>query len=191
MYWQVYLHRTVLSAEHMLMHLLRRATTLTRAGEQVFATPALSGFLSGNRDHAQWFADPEVLEAFCSLDDSDILASMKVWKEHNDPVLALLARRLLSRELFRIELRPEPFDPEEAAYWRASARSALGLSEDESRYVVFGGVVDNTTYVPGGIHILFKDGRLLDYADATDAFDREAIRRPVVRHFLCYPKELR
>lgn len=191
MYWQVYLHRTVLSAEHMLMHLLRRATTLTRAGEQVFATPALSGFLSGNRDHAQWFADPEVLEAFCSLDDSDILASMKVWKEHHDPVLALLARRLLSRELFRIELRPEPFDPEEAAYWRASARSALGLSEDESRYVVFGGVVDNTTYVPGGIHILFKDGRLLDYADATDAFDREAIRRPVVRHFLCYPKELR
>jgi len=190
MYWQVYLHRTVLSAEHMLMHLLRRAAALTRAEVPVFATPALAGFLAGDRDRAQFFADPEVLEAFCSLDDSDILAAMKVWKLHSDPVLSLLAARLLSRALFRIELRPEPFETKEVEHWIGEVQRAYGWSREDAQYVVFGGTVENTSYVPGGIPILFKDGSLRDYSEASDAFDREAVSRPVVRHFLCRPKEL-
>ena len=191
MYWQVYLHRTVLSAEHMLMHLLRRAAELTRAGTPVFATPALAGFLSGELDRAQFFADPEVLDAFCSLDDSDILAAMKVWKHHADPVLSLLAARLLSRALFRIELRPEPFSAAEVDHWIEKVVQAYGWTTEQAQFAVFGGTVENTAYVPGGIPILFKDGSLRDYADASDAFDRETVSRPVIRHFLCRPKELR
>jgi len=156
----------------------------------VFATPALGGFLAGDRDRAQFFADPEVLEAFCSLDDSDILAAMKVWKHHADPVLSLLATRLLSRALFRIELRPEPFEEAEVEQWIVTVQSAYGWSRDAASCVVFGGTVENTSYVPGGISILFKDGTLRDYAEASDAYDREAVGRPVVRHFLCRPKEL-
>ncbi|HAI00813.1 MAG TPA: phosphohydrolase, partial [Flavobacteriales bacterium] len=109
MYWQVYLHRTVLSAEHMLMLVLRRAKHLARQGVDVFASPALSLFLHDDLDRAKFLADPVVLERFCELDDSDIFVAMKAWRHHDDKVLSMLSTRLLDRGLFRIELRPEPF----------------------------------------------------------------------------------
>ena len=115
MYWQVYLHRTVLSAEHMLMLVLRRAKHLARQGADVFASPALSLFLHDDLDRAKFLADPAVLERFCELDDSDILVAMKAWRHHNDKVLSMLSTRLLDRGLFRICLlytSPSPRDPE-------------------------------------------------------------------------------
>ena len=101
MYWQ---GRTVLSAEHMLMLVLNRAKHLVREGATVFASPALSLFLHDDLDRAT-LADPEVLERFCELDDSDIFVAMKSWRHHEDRVLALLSQRLFDRGLFRIELR--------------------------------------------------------------------------------------
>ena len=97
MYWQVYLHRTVLSAEHMLTLVLRRAKHLVRQGHKVFASPALSLFLHDDLDRAQFLADPMVLERFCELDDSDVFVAMKAWRHHDDRVLALLSQRLLDR----------------------------------------------------------------------------------------------
>ena len=190
MYWQVYLHRTVLSAEHMLMLVLRRAKHLVRQGASVFASPALSLFLHDDLDRAKFLADPEVLERFCELDDSDIFVAMKSWRHHDDPVLAMLSQRLLDRGLFRIELRPEPFTEEDVQERVAATAQALGLSPEEASFLVINARIDNKAYVPKGILVLYKDGTTRDFADANDHLNLQMLSRPVEKSFLCYPKEL-
>jgi HD superfamily phosphohydrolase len=190
MYWQVYLHRTVLSAEHMLMLVLRRAKHLVRQGASVFASPALSLFLHDDLDRAKFLADPEVLERFCELDDSDIFVAMKSWRHHDDPVLAMLSQRLLDRGLFRIELRPEPFTEEDVQERVAATAQALGLSPEEASFLVSNARIDNKAYVPKGILVLYKDGTTRDFADANDHLNLQMLSRPVEKSFLCYPKEL-
>lgn len=190
MYWQVYLHRTVLSAEHMLMLVLRRAKHLVRQGASVFASPALSLFLHDDLDRAKFLADPEVLERFCELDDSDIFVAMKSWRHHDDPVLALLSQRLLDRGLFRIELRPEPFTQEDVQERVEATAKAFGLSPEEASFLVSNARIDNKAYVPKGILVLYKDGTTRDFADANDHLNLQMLSRPVEKSFLCYPKEL-
>ncbi|MGB1479797.1 MAG: HD domain-containing protein [Flavobacteriales bacterium] len=190
MYWQVYLHRTVLSAEHMLMLVLRRAKHLVRQGASVFASPALSLFLHDDLDRAKFLADPEVLERFCELDDSDIFVAMKSWRHHDDPVLALLSQRLLDRGLFRIELRPEPFTQEDVQERVEATAKAFGLSTEEASFLVSNARIDNKAYVPKGILVLYKDGTTRDFADANDHLNLQMLSRPVEKSFLCYPKEL-
>jgi HD superfamily phosphohydrolase len=190
MYWQVYLHRTVLSAEHMLMLVLRRAKHLVRQGASVFASPALSLFLHDDLDRAKFLADPQVLERFCELDDSDIFVAMKSWRHHDDPVLAMLSQRLLDRGLFRIELRPEPFTEEDVQERVAATSQALGLSPEEASFLVSNARIDNKAYVPKGILVLYKDGTTRDFADANDHLNLQMLSRPVEKSFLCYPKEL-
>lgn len=190
MYWQVYLHRTVLSAEHMLMLVLRRAKHLVRQGASVFASPALSLFLHDDLDRAKFLADPQVLERFCELDDSDIFVAMKSWRHHDDPVLAMLSQRLLDRGLFRIELRPEPFTEEDVQERVAATSQALGLSPEEACFLVSNARIDNKAYVPKGILVLYKDGTTRDFADANDHLNLQMLSRPVEKSFLCYPKEL-
>ena len=190
MYWQVYLHRTVLSAEHMLMLVLNRAKHLVRQGVPVFASPALSLFLHDDLDRAQFLADPEVLERFCELDDSDIFVAMKSWRHHDDRVLALLSQRLLDRGLFRIELRPEPFTDEDVNERVNATAEALGFEVDEARFLVSNARIDNKAYVPKGIHVLYKDGTVRDFAEANDHLHMQMLSRPVEKSFLCYPKEL-
>jgi HD superfamily phosphohydrolase len=190
MYWQVYLHRTVLSAEHMLMLVLRRAKHLVRQGVPVFASPALSLFLHDDLDRAKFLADPEVLERFCELDDSDIFVAMKSWRHHEDRVLSLLSKRLLDRGLFRIELRPEPFSEEDVLERVNATAETLGFSQDEAEFLVSNARIDNKAYVPKGILVLYKDGTTRDFADANDHLNLQMLSRPVEKSFLCYPKEL-
>ena len=190
MYWQVYLHRTVLSAEHMLMLVLRRAKHLVRQGASVFASPALSLFLHDDLDRAKFLADPQVLERFCELDDSDIFVAMKSWRHHDDPVLAMLSQRLLDRGLFRIELRPEPFTEDDVQERVEATAQAFGLSPEEASFLVSNARIDNKAYVPKGILVLYKDGTARDFADANDHLNLQMLSRPVEKSFLCYPKEL-
>ncbi|MDG1675098.1 MAG: HD domain-containing protein [Flavobacteriales bacterium] len=190
MYWQVYLHRTVLSAEHMLMLVLRRAKHLVRQGVPVFASPALSLFLHDDLDRAKFLADPEVLERFCELDDSDVFVAMKSWRHHEDRVLSLLSKRLLDRGLFRIELRPEPFSEDDVRERVNATAEALGFSQDEAEFLVSNARIDNKAYVPKGILVLYKDGTTRDFADANDHLNLQMLSRPVEKSFLCYPKEL-
>ena len=191
MYWQVYLHRTVLSAEHMLMLVLNRAKHLARQGVPVFASPALSLFLHDDLDRAKFLADPDVLERFCELDDSDIFVAMKSWRHHEDRVLALLSQRLLDRGLFRIELRPEPFSEADVAERVDATAAALGFTQEEAQYLVSNARIDNKAYVPKGIHVLYKDGSVRDFAEANDHLHMQMLSRPVEKSFLCYPKELK
>jgi hypothetical protein len=190
MYWQVYLHRTVLSAEHMLMLVLRRAKHLVRKGEPVFASPALSLFLHDDLDRAKFLADPEVLERFCELDDSDIFVAMKAWRHHDDRVLAMLSARLLDRGLFRIELRPEPFVEADVEERVQATAQHFGLSMEEASFLVSNARIDNKAYVPRGILVLYKDGTVRDFAEANDHLSLQLLSKPVEKSFLCYPKEL-
>ena len=190
MYWQVYLHRTVLSAEHMLMLVLRRAKHLARQGVDVFASPALSLFLHDDLDRAKFLADPVVLERFCELDDSDIFVAMKAWRHHDDKVLSMLSTRLLDRGLFRIELRPEPFTDEDVQERVSATAAYFGLGEEDAQFLVSNAMIDNKAYVPRGILVHYKDGSIRDFAEANDHLNLQLLSKPVEKSFLCYPKEL-
>ncbi len=133
MYWQVYLHRTVLCAEFMLMSALRRAKELAQSGKEVFTTPALSTFIHESLDRTKFFADDAILDQFCELDDSDVLCSLKVWQHHEDFVLREFSRRIIHRDLFRIELRPDAFDARETEQLTAACARALRHLQGRSR----------------------------------------------------------
>lgn len=190
MYWQVYLHRTVLSAEHMLMLALKRAKHLSKNGEKLFASPALSTFLNNDFEKQAFIDQPEILEQFCDLDDTDILGSMKAWRNHGDKVLADLSSRLLDRNLFKIELRSEPFTDAEIANKLSKVQEAWDLSKDDAQYFVSSGMVENQPYKENGILIKTKTGEIVDFAKANDNLTIDSLSRNVQKYFLCYPKDL-
>ena len=190
MYWQVYLHRTVLCAEFMLMSALKRAKELAQQGKEIFTTPALGVFIHESLDRAQFFADDAILDQFCQLDDSDLLCSLKVWQHHDDFVLREFSRRIIHRDLFRIELRPEAFNSNEMERLTAACAEKFGISMEEAKYFVINDRIDNKLYESGGITIQFKNGTTADFADASDQLSREILMRTVAKSFVCYPKEV-
>ncbi len=190
MYWQVYLHRTVLCAEHMLTLVLRRAKQLAQSGIEIFATPALSRFLNNDFDKKSFISTPNIIDSFCELDDSDIFSAMKAWRHHSDKVLSSLSSRLLDRKLFRIELRPHPFTTEEVNEKINLIAAKWGLSIDEASYFVSNQSIENRAYTPNGIIIKYKDGTTRDFAESNDHFSLELLIKPVKKSFLCYPKDL-
>lgn len=190
MYWQVYLHRTVLCAEFMLMNALRRAKELAQAGNAIFTTPALGVFIHESLDRAKFLADEQILQHFCDLDDSDVLTCLKVWQNHEDFVLSDLSRRIVHRDLFRIELQPESFGEAEIENWTRQASNQLDLPVDQAAYFIINDRIRNQLYEYGGITIQLKKGGLADFADASDQLSREILMRSVAKSFVCYPKEL-
>lgn len=190
MYWQVYLHRTVLCAEFMLMRVLKRAKALALSGVDVFTTPALSIFINESLDRAKFIADPEILNRFCELDDSDITCALKVWQHHDDPILSELSKRIVHRNLFQIELRSQPFSNEEVETTIQNVAKGLGLSREDATQFVINDTIHNSLYSEEGISIQFKNGTVQDFAEASDQLNREILTRTVSKSFLCYPKEL-
>ena len=190
MYWQVYLHRTVLSAEHMLMLVLKRAKNLSRKGERLFASPALSTFLQNDFNRESFAQTDGVLDQFCDLDDADIYNAMKAWRVHPDIVLSNLSSRLLDRNLFRIELRTEPFSDSEIEERVTTLKQLWNISIEEANYFVSSGRVENQPYVEKGIMLKSKSGELIDFAKANDNLTIESLSRNVVKYFLCYPKDM-
>ncbi|MFT5184172.1 MAG: HD superfamily phosphohydrolase [Flavobacteriales bacterium] len=189
MYWQVYLHKTVLSAEHMLMNILKRAKQLSSSGTILFATPSLQEFLHNDYGKEDFIGTPGVLDRYAQLDDYDILGAIKVWQDHEDPVLSILCTKLLSRDLFKIQLRKEPFSSEEVDQCRKEIMSRYGFSEAEADYFVISQSIDNRAYstAASAIMIKFKDGSLIDAATASDHLNLSALSQAVTKHFLCYP----
>lgn len=186
MYWQVYLHKTVLSAEMMLVKIIRRAKELIAAGETVTAaTDELSFFLQ-NADSSSPIE--QHLETFCRLDDHDIMATIKNWSHHPDKILATLCRSLVERNLLKVKLQAEPFD---VAFMKEKTKEAcdkLGISEKESGYFVFTGEASNTTYNPGDerINILFKDGTVKDISTVDNALIQHNLSGAVRKYYICY-----
>lgn len=192
MYWQVYLHKTVLSAEHLLVNILTRAKELSTMGAELFATPALHFFLNHHFSKADFATNENVLKAFAELDDNDIYTSIKVWKECKDPILSFLCNCLVNRNLFKIELQNENFAPQKIADLKQKAKAKYKVSDAELKYFVFTDSIKNSAYNPSSerISILYKDGKTVDIADAADQLNISVLSLTVEKFFLCYPKDL-
>lgn len=192
MYWQVYNHRTVVSAEKLLTSVLVRAREVTAAGMTLFATPALEYFLQARHSAGNTAEIADLVSNFTALDESDILSAIKVWINCNDRVLADLCRRLSNRDLLGIELQRSPFDKKKIAELEGKAEQLMQLSRDEVKFYVNTGDVYNQTYAPGTpeVRILLKNGTTKDITAVSDLFDREALSEKVTKYYLCYPKEI-
>ncbi len=185
MYWQVYLHRTVVASEQLLVMMLRRAEALTAQGAQLFATPALAYFLQPGHEVS--------LEQFALLDDYDILASAKSWCNHNDPVLSMLSDGLVNRKLLRVELADGPFQSERIAKLRNRVAESLSISAQEAEYLVVSDSVSNFAYsdMDDRISIMDKNGHIRDIAEASDMLNIAVLSKTVRKYFLCYPRNIK
>ena len=190
MYWQVYMHKAVLSAEYMLRNILKRAKMLSQERD-LFATPALSFFLKNQNPFES--DDPDaVLDKFCQLDDFDVMTAVKAWCDDEDRVLSELCRRLTNRHLFKIEMREGEFDPNYIEDIRNKIAKLYGWTLEEADFALLQGISSNHAYHPKkpAINILYKDGTMKDISEASDQLNISVLSQPVVKHFICYPKEL-
>ncbi len=192
MYWQVYLHKTVLVAEYMITRVLKRARELSLRGEKLFATPALNYFLTNTISKTDFEENTEVLHHFSNLDDYDIFSSLKVWVNHKDLVLSELSKALVNRRLFKIEMGNIPIDTSHFDALRQAAKDKYHLKEEEVDYFCFTDHTSNYTYQPGSdrINILFKDGSVNDIAEVSDQLNITVMDKPTTKYFVCYPKGL-
>ena len=192
MYWQVYLHKTVLSAEKLLVNILKRAKELSLNGNELFATPALSLFLRNNFSKKEFIKNPELLRQFVLLDDYDIMASVKVWANDKDLILSLLCKNLIDRNLYKIELQNKNFTQSYQNQMLEKVMKKYKLTKKEAGYFVFSESVNNSAYNSSHfqIHILQKNGELIDVAKASDQLNIKMLSKKVTKYFICYPKEI-
>ncbi len=183
MYWQVYLHKTVVSAEKMLVRIIERAKELIAGGHELTATtPALNFFLQYKGNDIS-----EHLDKFCLLDDYDVLSTIKNWMDDKDKVLSTLCRGLINRRLLKVKFQSAPFDESEVQQLRHRVSECLRISEAEARYLVFTGEAVNTTYDPNEerINILFKDGSVKGISQVDNALIQHNLSRPVKKFYIC------
>jgi HD superfamily phosphohydrolase len=187
MYWQVYLHKTVLGAEVLLINILKRAKELAHDGAELFATPALKFFLYKRIKAYDFYENPEVLQQFCLLDDNDILTSIKVWQEHSDIILSTLCRMLTSRRLYKVVLSSDSLDHmiEEK---RKVAAKFLGLHEEHLKFFVATGTTSSSTYNINDekIQIAMKNGFVKEISEIDNPIVNQALAAPIHKNYLCY-----
>jgi HD superfamily phosphohydrolase len=186
MYWQVYLHKTVLSAEKMLVRILERARELIGQDIPVRAcSPALDFFLG----HCDRPLEIEAnLDKFCLLDDYDVMGTIKNWMSHEDVVLSALSRMLIDRKLLKVRFQATDFDQDYVKQLQLQAGRQLGISPEEARYFVFTGQAVNTTYNPKDemINILFKDGSVKDISQVDNALIQQTLASTVKKFYICH-----
>lgn len=194
MYWQVYLHKTVVSAEQLLIKILQRAKEVAKAGEKLFASPSLSFFLNKAvtiEEFSCTGSSPDCpLEHFARLTDSDVDCAISVWAKHSDKILAELCQALLSRKLFRVEMSSEPFGKERINGEQQKIKQKLSLSEEDLGYFVTYTDVSNRAYEKNDnpIKILFNNGDLKDVTEVSDILGSVAFSKVTRKYILCYPK---
>ena len=190
MYWQVYLHKTAVGYEKVLVNTLKRAKYLVRQGQDVFATPALAYFLKNDID-AQWFAShPEALQMYAELDDSDIWSALKVWKHSEDKILSTLATDMTDRHLFKVEVteqRPEDDYLQEKMHQIAVS---MGIPEEDAHYLLTLTEIGKDMYDPedDSIGILYKDGTVKDIAEASEILNVQLLSKKIRKYYLCYQR---
>lgn len=189
MYWQVYLHKTSLVGEQLVIRVLKRAKELTKNDVILEASKALSYFL--NNEISLKDFNTESLEVFSKLDDYDIVSAMKTWQFHEDFVLKNLCEMILNRNLLKIKLKKKPVKKEQVIKHQEALIAMYNISEDEADYFVFTGSVTNQAYQQKkqGIKILYKNGKTEDIVKASDQLNLKALSKPVTKYYICYPKE--
>ena len=191
MYWQVYLHRTCVAYEKVLVNMLTRAKDLVRHGSEVFASPALHYFLEHDVD-AQWFTShPEALQCYEDLDDSDIWSAMKAWKHHKDRILSTLAKDMLDRRIFKVEVSEEPALEERIAEIADRIAEEMAISHDDARrYMMSQNTIQKDMYNVDDdcIKILYKDGSLKDISEASELLNVQLLSKKIRKFYLCYQR---
>lgn len=190
MYWQVYLHKTVVSGEYMLINILRRAKELVRNGKSLFASPALLFFMKNDVQQHDFESNPTVLETFAQLDDYDIYGAIKVWQNSDDVILSNLAQNLINRNFNKVEIAKEPITQEQLTQKLQHTAERFGISTTDAGYFVYAGQLTNNAYNQNkeAINLLMKDGSVLDISNASDNLNISALAHPVNKYFLCYPR---
>ncbi|MDP4184394.1 MAG: HD domain-containing protein [Bacteroidota bacterium] len=196
MYWQVYLHKTVIAAESLLVNTLRRARELVLQGETVFASPALSYFLSNDCTLEDFKGDLKLnrenpLSIFAKLDDYDIISAIKVWQDHPDYILSLLSYSLVNRNLFKIKMRSQTFSDAKIEDLTQRVLETFPITAEQIKYFLIQGSITNSALSDNSdnIQILFKNGKVSDIRDASD-INLSVLAKTVRKHYLCYPREV-
>lgn len=186
MYWQVYLHKTVLGAEHLVINILQRAKQLAQRGVELFATPALRFFLYEKITGNDFASDKSILEKFCLLDDADITASIKVWATHSDRILSKLCIMLDNRRLYKVKLSTQPLDQEFEKMKQVVLNSG-SITEEELPFYLFMGSTSNSTYNQNDerINILMKTGDVVNISKVDNALINSDLTIPVEKFYIC------
>lgn len=193
MYWQVYLHKTVLASEQMLIHIFLRARKLCSIGKKPEMFPVLNDFLTNSYTEDDFRNKPFLLDHFAQLDDNDLLYTIKSWTGCDDIVLSLLCQRFIDRRLFKIEMQNEPFSKERIEEYKKQITKEFGITMNEAAYFVFADSAKNFTYSADDerINVIYKSNKLVDISEASDMLNLQVLSKKVIKYFFCYPEECR
>ena len=188
MYWQVYLHKSSVAYERMLISTLLRAKELASKGVDLFASPALKFFLYNNIDQEAFYNNPECLENFIQLDDNDIWTALKVWSTHTDKVLSTLSLGMIHRNLIKVEISTEPFSADRKKELTLHISKQLNIPLSEASYFVSTPSIEKNMYNPADdrIDIIYKDGTIKNIAEASDMLNISLLSKMVRKYYICY-----
>ena len=188
MYWQVYLHKTSISAEFLLVKILERVRHCVENGNPPSLSPSLSFFMSQKISKIDF--SEYTLENFLSLDDSDIIQGLKIWQYHDDFILSKMSKMLIERNLLKIKIQTHPFDQSEVDLKNKQLEN-YSFNESDYHNFVFTGSISNQAYAPldKEILILLKNGKLTSLQDANPFFSSNALSQLQVKYYLCYPRD--
>ncbi|HCS87540.1 MAG TPA: phosphohydrolase [Bacteroidales bacterium] len=188
MYWQVYLHKTSVGAEQLLINILRRAQELASNGYELFATPALHWFLYHYVGIEDFCNSTKALEYYARLDDTDILSAIKVWEDCDDLVLSTLCKAFSNRRLFKAKILTRLLDENQKEEYMEAYSRRFGIERKDARYFCSIHTVSTDTYSPkdDSIDILYRDGTIRDIAEASDMLNIQVLSKKVEKHYLYY-----
>ena len=191
MYWQVYLHKTVLSAENMLIQILNRAKYLHENSKKIYLSPDLKRFIENNFSFDDFIKDDSILENFSRLDDYEIYACLKYWIKNEDFVLSNLSKKILDRNILKIRIQKTKFNKKIISKYRSNMMKKENITLKESKYFIFSEKVSNSLYSihESNIKILFKDGNIKDLSYSSDQFNLKVLAKTINKFFLCSPSE--
>ena len=192
MYWQVYLHKTTICAEQLLISIMKRAKFLALNGEKLFSSTALKAFLESNITFDDFNASNKYVDLFTQLDDYDVLGAIKEWTSHSDFILSFLSQKLIDRKLFKIKLQNEPFEDSFIENIKNKIKKEYNISDEEINYILLHGEIYNEAYLStdNQINIVTRSGKIVDIAQAADLPNITAISKKVKKHYLCWPKSI-
>lgn len=190
MYWQVYLHKTTVSSEKMLVNALMRAKQLAHNGKDIFATPSLKYFLYNDIDAETFKKDEDAQRHYAILDDNDIISSIKVWTENDDKVLSILASDIINRKIFKVEIYNEPISDNYIKSKKHQIADKLCISEDEANFLISVDTVQKDMYDIHDDHItiLFKDNITKDISESSEVLNIALLSKKIRKYYLCYQR---
>lgn len=190
MYWQVYLHKTAVAYEKVLVNMLTRAKDLAKQGHKVFASPALAYFIE-NDINAKWFEEhEEALRMYEELDDSDIWSTMKAWKHDDDKILSTLATDMLDRKIFKVEVHDAPISDERIEELQTMISQNMGIDKCDAHYMMSINRIQKDMYSvdDDSIDILYKDGTIKDISEASEILNVALLSKKIRKYYLCYQR---